>query len=199
MKWIGITGSIGTGKSTVSQFLRDEGYEVVDADKIAQAQLQKSSAGYQKIIKYFGDEVLNSQKEIDRKKLAEKVFNNKANLHQLEAIVHPLVQAEVEGLKSLFQKRGDRVAFYDVPLLFEKNLQDKFDDILLVASDPQVQLERIKKRNSWTDEEIKKRLSLQIPLIEKIQKCQYIIYNNHDLERLKQDTRDMIHKILKAP
>lgn len=199
VKWIGITGSIGTGKSTVSQILREAHYEVIDADKIAQQQLMKTSSGYQKVVNLFGSEILNTNNEIDRKKLAEKVFKNKQLLSDLESIIHPLVQIEVERLKKIFENRGDVAAFYDVPLLFEKNLQNKFDAVLLVATDPQVQLERIKKRSGWTDEEINKRLNNQISLAEKIKKSQYIIDNNHDLERLKKNTLDMVQKILKTP
>lgn len=196
MKWVGITGSIGTGKSTVSTIIRNLGYPVLDADKIAQEQLKKNSVGYEEIIKIFGSGILDSENEIDRKKLSAKVFGNPEILKKLENIVHPLVQKEVEGQKAKLVQQGNRVAFYDVPLLFEKKLQDRFDEIILVACDPQKQLERIRKRNKWSDEEIQKRIQSQIPLGDKIKMSRHIIYNNFDLETLQKNTTNLVNEIL---
>lgn len=199
MKWIGITGSIGTGKSTVSQIIREMGFEVLDADKIALEQLKKGSSAYPQIVKLFGQEILSSDNEIDRKKLAQKVFGNHENLTKLEQIIHPLVQSDVEAKKNIFKSRGDKIAFYDVPLLFEKNLQTRFDAVLLVACDQDIQIERIKKRNSWSDEEIMKRLNSQMPLKDKIKLSTHILFNNADLQSLKNTTIDLVNKLLKTP
>lgn len=199
VKWIGITGSIGTGKSTVSQIIREMGFEVLDADKIAQEQLRKNSAAYPQIVKLFGQDILSAEQEIDRKKLSQKVFGNKENLARLEEIIHPLVQSEVEASKKIFKSRGDKAAFYDVPLLFEKKLQGRFDAVLLVACDPAIQIERIKKRSSWSDEEIVKRLKSQMTLADKIKLSSYILYNNSDLVSLKKNTKEMLNKLLKTP
>lgn len=199
MKWIGITGSIGTGKSTVSQFIREMGFEVLDADRIAQDLLRKNSAAYPQIVQLFGQDILSEDKEIDRKKLAQKVFGNKENLTLLEEIIHPLVQLAVEEKKKLLQSRGDKIAFYDVPLLFEKNLQDRFDAVLLVACDPEIQIERIKKRNSWSDEEITKRLNSQMTLKDKIKLSTHTLYNNSDFLSLKNSTVQTVNQLLKTP
>lgn len=196
MKWVGITGSIGTGKSTVSSIIKNLGYPVLDADKIAQEQLKKNTVGYEEVLKVFGSVILDSENEIDRKKLSAKVFGSPEILKKLENIIHPLVQKEVENQKVKLKEQGFKVAFYDVPLLFEKKLQDRFDEIILVACDPQKQIERIRKRNTWSDEEIQKRIQSQIPLGEKIKMSRYIIYNNYDLETLKKNTEQLLQEII---
>lgn len=196
MKWIGITGAIGTGKSTVAQIIRQQGHMVLDADVVAKNQLNKNSQGYQQVLSTFGDEILTTDKEIDKNKLAKIVFNNKIELQKLENIVHPLVQKEIQKIKSEQLVKGAKALFYDVPLLFEKHMQNQFDEVILVAAQEKNQIQRIKNRNNWSTEEITKRLSNQMKLEEKRKLSRYIVENDGDLISLQKQIELLLPKII---
>lgn len=197
MKWIGITGSMGTGKSSVAKVLRELGYQVLDADELAKKQLEIGESGYLKVLESFGTQLLKSDKTIDRSKLAKVVFNNKLELLKLENIVHPLIQRQIQIIKNDSEKHGEKILFYDVPLLFEKNMQNSFDEILLVVADNEVQMQRIQERNNWTKEEIKKRLESQMPLDQKKLKSKFIIDNNGSQIDLRNQVLGVLSQILK--
>lgn len=197
MKWIGITGSMGTGKSSVAKVLREFGYQVLDADELAKKQLEVGGPGYLKVLESFGMQLLNSDMTIDRNKLAKVVFNNKKELLKLENIIHPLIQRQIQIIKNESEKNGEKILFYDVPLLFEKNMQNSFDDVILVVADSEVQFQRIQERNSWTKEEIKKRLESQMPLDQKKLKSKYIIDNNGSRIDLRNQVLGVLSQILK--
>ncbi|MBN8535879.1 MAG: dephospho-CoA kinase [Deltaproteobacteria bacterium] len=197
MKWIGITGSMGTGKSSVAKVLRELGYQVLDADELAKKQLEIGESGYLKVLESFGTQLLKSDKTIDRSKLAKVVFNNKHELLKLENIVHPLIQRQIQIIKNDSEKHGEKILFYDVPLLFEKNMQNSFDEIILVVADNEVQMQRIQERNNWTKEEIKKRLESQMPLDQKKLKSKFIIDNNGSQIDLRNQVLGVLSQILK--
>lgn len=197
MKWIGITGSIGTGKSSVAKVLRELGYQVLDADELAKKQLEIGESGYLKVLESFGKQLLNSDKTIDRSKLAKIVFNNRNELLKLENIIHPLIQKQIQIIKNESEKNGEKILFYDVPLLFEKNMENLFDEIILVVAENEVQLQRIQKRNNWTEEEIKKRLESQMPLAQKKLKSKFIIENNGSQNDLRDQVLGVLPQILK--
>ncbi|NUM57490.1 MAG: dephospho-CoA kinase [Bdellovibrionaceae bacterium] len=196
MKWVGITGSIGTGKTTVSNLIRSLGYRVLDADLIAKEELQKNSLGYQQIVKQWGSGILGFHEEIDTKKMAQIVFSQPEQLRVLEAIIHPLVQKKVQQIKKESEFRGDLILFYDVPLLYEKKLQNQFDEVILVVASPSIQVARIKKRSQWTDEEIQHRLQAQMSLEEKAKYKNIVINNDEGLPELEIKVKEIIKKII---
>ncbi|PIS10036.1 MAG: dephospho-CoA kinase [Bdellovibrio sp. CG10_big_fil_rev_8_21_14_0_10_47_8] len=191
MKWIGLTGGIASGKSTVSQILRDLGYEVVDADEIAKQVVQPGTPGLQSVISQFGTQILDAHGSLDRKKLGAIVFGNPEKLLILENILHPLVQNITSQKKDQLEMAGIPMAFYDVPLLFEKKLEKNFDDIVVITTSPENQRERMKQRDQLDELEISKRLQSQVPLSEKIQKARWIIENNGSIEDLGRQVRDL--------
>jgi dephospho-CoA kinase len=194
--WIGLTGGIATGKSTVSSYLRTKGIPVVDADEVAHQVVEPGSRGLKEIASQFGSEFLTQTGHFDRKKMADLVFQDRTALLKLEKIIHPLVQSRVAELRRQFEYRGNSIIVYDVPLLFEKNLQDQFDKIILVTSEEAHQLERMKIRNAWPLEESKRRIASQMPLIEKEAKSDFIIKNTADLKFLHQQVDIVIQKLL---
>lgn len=192
MLWVGLTGSLGTGKSTVSSILRQMGYAVVDADSIAHQALGRGEKAYDRVVQYFGPEILNSDQSIDRKKLAQKVFSDSENLKLLESIVHPEVKARVNFEKQRFIQAHLKLAFYDVPLLFEKKMQSDFDKVVVVSCTPELQYKRLRERNQWSEQEISSRLQAQLPLAEKELTAHFVICNNDSLETLQKEVRKMV-------
>tara|TARA_B110001454_G_scaffold219111_1_gene250039 strand:- start:43837 stop:44478 length:642 start_codon:yes stop_codon:yes gene_type:complete len=182
--WVGITGSIGTGKSTFSNLLRKKGHFVLDADVLAKQNLEKTSPAFAKIVAEFGRSILDANGNIDRGILAKIVFSDRQKLEKLESISHPEVQLVVEKSKDEHRKNNKKYLFYDVPLLFEKNMEKSFDLVVLVTCTVENQIKRIKARNNWSDEEIQKRLAAQLPLSEKESKAHVLISNNGDLSQL---------------
>ncbi len=185
MKWVGLSGGLASGKSTVANLLRKKRFPVLDADLAAQEVLKKGTPGLNTVIKVFGSDLLGPNGELDRKKMAEIVFSSPTHLLQLESIVHPLVQEKIKSLRAELEQQGKKIAFYDVPLLFEKKLESQFDTIVLVTSHESDQIARMKSRNQWSDEEIRRRLAAQLPLSEKEKGAHHIIRNHGDLADLE--------------
>lgn len=177
MKWIGITGGIATGKSTVTQKLRALGYDVLDADEVSHQVTGPGGAALPEIFKTFGDQVKTPEGGLDRKALAALVFGQEEARRQLESIIHPLVGRRVAAERLRLEEQGKSVAFYDVPLLYEKKMEDHFDEVIVVATDEDLQLQRLMKRNSLTEPEAKARLQAQIPIREKARRTKYVIHN----------------------
>ena len=195
MKWIGLTGSIGSGKSTVAKLLLGFGYTVIDADAVAHEGLKSGSTTYFEIINHFGKSILNSEGEINRRELGKLIFSNENEKKWLENLIHPMVQMRVQEMKRSLELKKHKIAFYEVPLIFEKNLMDQFDRIVVVWVSELVQKDRLKLRNNWTDLEIKQRLDSQWPVTDKIRKSNFTINNDGSLDELKIKVSDLIHKL----
>lgn len=186
MKWIGLTGGIATGKSTVADLFRKEQIPVIDADRVAHQALVASSPVFQKLVQEFGKDVVGSDGNIDRALLGKKIFQDKNLRLKLDSIVHPFVREQVAKEKQRLSQQGAMIAIYDVPLLFEKKMQKDFDQIIVVTCDPQVQKSRLMKRNSLTESEAEQRISSQLPMSEKIKHADFVIENNGSLQDLEQ-------------
>jgi len=195
MKWFGLTGGIASGKSSVSQILKGEGFAVVDADLIARQVVEAGSAGLKAVVDQFGTAVLRPDGSLDRKRLGQMVFGSPEKLLQLENILHPLVQQETSKQRQALHSAGHDFTFYDVPLLFEKKMQKEFDGILVVVASDQLQRQRIKMRDQLSDSEIQNRLQAQLPLAEKVNQATWVIHNNGSLQDLKKATLQVLEMI----
>ncbi len=193
MKWIGLTGGIATGKSTVAGILRGYSEPVIDADEIVHILLQSKQLGYQRVIEHF-DFVLEDG-TLDRFELARCIFNDSKKREQLESILHPLVQEEVYRRKTSLEEKGVERAFYDVPLLFEKNIEKQFDDIVLVICSVDLQKQRMRERNQWSEKDIEARLKAQMPIEEKRKLANHVIENNGSLEDLKVQVKALLNRL----
>lgn len=198
MIWVGLTGGIASGKSTVAGILAQSGYEVVDADFLAREVVKSQSSGFEKIVKLFGRTIVQADGELDRKKLGDIVFSDPQKRLELENITHPLIQKRVEEIKKNIEKRGDALAFYDVPLLFEKKLEKNFDAIVVVASSQEQQIQRLMKRNNLEQGQAKARIQAQIPIEAKVKLTEYVIWNSGSLEDLTQKTLECVKKLTAA-
>ena len=196
MIWTGLTGGIASGKSAAKKLIEGLGFPVIDADQISHKQSEVDSIGYLKIVSHFGQDILKQDRSIDRSKLGRIIFNNSAQKEVLEKILHPLIQAEVKRQKQHYETAGEKLCFYDVPLLFEKQLQSQFDFVVLIWCDPETQLKRLIKRNSLSEEEAKARIGNQINLNEKVKFSDYCIDNSSDVEDLSLQLNNLVIRLL---
>ncbi|MEQ1664149.1 MAG: dephospho-CoA kinase [Bdellovibrionales bacterium] len=197
MKWIGLTGGIATGKSTVSKILRDLGLPVIDADFLAREVIEVGSIGFGRVVKEFGSEVLNDKGEIDRVKLGEIVFNNSKKREALENIIHPLIHEMRSSERLKLEQQNFDLAFYDVPLLFEKKLEGEFDAIVLVYCSEKMQRSRMQDRNNLNEEQISSRLKSQLSIDDKLKKSQFVIINQGSLSDLKLNVLSIVDELRK--
>jgi dephospho-CoA kinase len=181
MKWIGLTGGIASGKSTVAAIIEKNGIPVVNADHVAHQALDPGSTVYPKILQVFGAGVVHGDGQIDRNKLGALVFKDSKLREELEQLVHPFVKKRVSEIRKKLASDGHEMAVYDVPLLFEKNMDKDFDRILLVYCDPETQIQRLMARNSLTRDQAVLRLYSQIPLEQKKARAHDIIENTKTL------------------
>ncbi|MCM8819262.1 MAG: dephospho-CoA kinase [Candidatus Omnitrophica bacterium] len=188
-----ITGSICSGKSTLLFLFKKMGAIVFDADKkVHQYYSNKESAVYKKIKKYFPIVFVN--KRIVRKKLSKLVLNDTNKLRLLEKIVHPFI---IKDLKKWIKKvrKENKVAFAEVPLLFEKNLENYFDGVIVLSIKENLLIKRIQKKYKVSKEEAIERLKLFLPTEEKLKKATFIIENNKDIKSLYKEAKNLWEKI----
>lgn len=186
--YLGLSGGIGSGKSTVAKMLSDLGAVVIDADAIAREVLEPGQVGYEQVIHTFGEDVLDSTGNIDRKKLAELVFQNVSKLSQLEEIVHPAVIARVRQIRESLPQTSNVV--YDTPLLVEKQLQNQFDKVLIVVADADIRIERLISRGLDLAD-IEARILNQATDEQRADVADFVIFNNGSI----QDLRDAVAKV----
>ena len=180
--YIGLSGGIGSGKSTVAKMFGELGAVIIDADAIAREVLEPGQVGYESVLHAFGDSVLDSLGNIDRKKLAEIVFQDKSKLAQLEGIVHPAVIARVSQIRESLPETT--VVIYDTPLLVEKQLQNQFDKVVIVVADETVRRERLLDRG-LEPLDIDARIANQATDSQRAQVADFAISNNESIDQLR--------------
>lgn len=192
---IGLTGGIATGKSTVSQYLKKQGFPVICADEISKDVVRPNQIAYKKIIKLFGKEVTLKNKELDRKKIATLVFHQPQKRKLLEEIIHPAVQKETDRLIKKLKKQNYSLIFLDIPLLFEVG-RDKICDYTICLSAFQYQqIERMQKYRGMTKSEALARIKAQMPLKEKEKRADFVIKNTNDKKNLFKQIQVILKKI----
>ncbi|AKR11457.1 dephospho-CoA kinase [Bacillus cereus] len=191
---IGLTGGIASGKSTVSEMFRELSIPVIDADIIAREVVEQGKPAYNKIVEVFGAEVIQQDGELDRPKLGSIVFYNEEKRLQLNKIVHPAVREEMNRQKEMYIKEGMQAIVLDIPLLFESKLTSLVDRILVVAVTPDTQLERLMKRNGFSEEEATARIQSQMPLAEKVKNADEVINNDGTIMGTKTQLQVILKK-----
>lgn len=193
---IGLTGGIASGKSTVSNMLKEMGITVIDADIEARIAVNISEPAYQLILERFGTEILQHDGEIDRQKLGAVIFQDEEKRILLNEIVHPEVRRRMTEKKEAAIKRGEKVVVLDIPLLFESNLTYMVDKTILVYVDAAVQLNRLIKRNGLSEEEALARINSQKPLHEKRALANAVIDNNGSLIDTERQLKEILQNWL---
>ena len=185
MKIIGLTGGIGSGKSTASAYLRKKGCVIIDADKAARQLTEKGSPYLDILRETFGADFFFDDGELDRKKLGRYIFAHPEKKAILERIItDAVIERTLDKIEKLKENDFKGIVVLDAPLLFECGMQKYMDESWLVKADPDIVTERVKKRDGMTDEEIKGRIAGQMPLSEKEGIADRIIDNSKDLDDL---------------
>ena len=185
---IGITGSIACGKSLVSNYLREKGYTIIDADKIGHMALENDEVKKQ-LVNKFGKSILKDN-EVNRVTLGKLVFENNENLKELNNIIHPQIRKNIS--EQIQVHKNEKLVFVDVPLLFEAKFDDLVEKIIVISLDEKIQLERLMNRNSLSKEEALQRIKSQIPVREKEKLGDYVVDNSFTQE----NTYNQVDRIL---
>lgn len=192
---VGLTGGIASGKSTVSNLMKELGITVIDADIEARLAVEPGEKAYRQIVEHFGREILLEDGNINRAKLGEIIFNQEEERMTLNGMVHPAVKERMNRKKEAAIEQGDSIIVMDIPLLFESELTDLVDQIIVVYVDAHVQLERLMKRNQYTEAEALARIGSQMPLKEKITRSDFIIDNNGSLEQTEKQLCTILNQL----
>ena len=200
MRFVGLTGGFGSGKSLVANLLEEEGAVIIDADQLARDVVVPGEAAYQKIVTYFGTNILLENGEINRKGLAEIVFNDSEKLAQLNAIVHGEIEKKRNYLSNRYmQIKHIDIVVYSAPLLFENQMNSMFQKVVLVTISEETRMKRLMQFRNFSRDEILARLKHQLTQEEKIQRADYLIDNEGSVENTKEQTKKIFRQLQQLP
>ena len=189
---LGVTGGIATGKSTVVNMLKEFGAPVIDFDLIAREVVEPEKPAWKDIVAYFGEQVLQEDRQLDRKKLSDIVFRDLEKRKKLESFTHPRINEEfVKQLNGIVEKDPGAIIQVDIPLLIELNLQYMFHKTLVVYVPMERQVERLMARDGITQEEAADRLKAQLPIEEKVGYADFVIHNEGSLEETRRQAEEL--------
>ncbi|MGH9517058.1 MAG: dephospho-CoA kinase [Terriglobales bacterium] len=197
---IGLTGGIATGKSSVGRMFADLGVHTIDADEIAHDLMRPGEKVYDEVVRRFGPEILNSDKTVDRARLAELAFDQKRpRIYELNSLIHPgVIERYQQWMEDIRRREPDAIAMLEAALLLEAGLRRSFDKVIVVSCKPQQRIERWEKRLKVDAEtarrEVTRRMMAQAPDEAKIQAADFVVDNSGSVE----DTRKQVKKIHEA-
>lgn len=177
MLLIGLTGNIASGKSTVARFFEERGAALIDADVLARQAVEMGTTAYRDIVRRWGEEVLAPDGEVDRGALRRIVFSEPEELEALNRIVHPEVARLRDRMVADARRRGEAICVVDIPLLFERDLVDEFDRIVLVDAPRPIRLERLVRERGLRETEAMDMIAAQMPAELKRARADFIIDN----------------------
>lgn len=190
---VGLTGSIATGKSFVTEYLRELGADVIDADLAARRVVEKGTPGLAAVVEEFGKEILASDGTLDRKKLGAIVFADEGKRLRLNSIIHPLViELQDDWLRSVERRDPDAIAVIDAALMIESGSYKRLEKLIVVYCEPAIQLARLMARDNLTESEAKCRIEAQMPQDEKRKFANYVIDTSNGFEDTKRQTREIV-------
>lgn len=184
MLLVGLTGGIGSGKSTVARMLQERGAVVIDADDLARQAVEPGSYGYAEVLRRFGAPVVSLSGDLDRERLASIVFKDSDARRDLEAIIHPEVARLFLGATEPYRDT-DRIVVYVVPLLVESGLQGMFDLIVVISAEEARRIERLASDRDMADDEIRARIAAQLRDDERERAATHVLWNDGSLEELE--------------
>ena len=191
MKKIAICGNIASGKTTVQKFLEEKGYKVLDTDDVSHKLLTVKN---KELFDTFKSYDVFENGEFSRYKVGQLIFSDSIARQKISSIMHPQIADEI---KKFFEaNKSEKLVFVGIPLLFEAGMEYLFDKIIFVYAEDDIRLERLLKRNNYTLEHAKARMDSQTSQIAKLNKCDFIIKNNSDIESLKFSIDNLLREIL---
>ncbi len=193
--FLGLTGGIASGKSTADEFFKKKKIPIIDSDLIAHKIMEIGQNGYKAVVDYFGTDILNDDQTINRRKLGGIVFNDKAKLKKLNELTHPLVHQEIKQQMARYRANQEKLVVIDVPLLFESGFESLCNGVLVISITPELQIERLMKRNAFTKKEAIARINNQMPLSEKEKRATYVVANTGTIDDLEKKLSDLLQKI----
>jgi len=193
MKRIGITGGIGSGKTTVSHYLLDNGYFVIDADKVARELVEKGTPVLQELVGTFGGQILTEDGELDRRALAEIAFSNPSQKKQLDQVMHHRILEKIELMMENLPSA--EVVFVDAALIFEAGWNQYFDQVWLVDASEEIRRERIRMRDDLTRVQILERMNAQLNSYERRQRADRVLWNEGSKEELYEQVERLLNNL----
>jgi dephospho-CoA kinase len=192
---VGLTGGIGSGKSTVTRLLERRGAVVIDADQLAREAIAKGTAGFDRVVDAFGGAVLTSEGDLDRETLAASIFSDPARKAALEAIVHPEVARrfgeQVDALRTT-----DRVVVYVTPLLVELGLAPAFDVVVIVTASPHLRVSRVASGRGLSPEDVRGRMAVQATDEQRMEVADVLVDNDGSLAELERQVDRLWDELL---
>ncbi len=192
---IGLTGVLGSGKSTVLGLFAQQAMPVLEADDVAREVLAPGEAAAKKTIKAFGLDILKQDGAIDRAKLAKIVFADGRKLERLNLIVHPPVRRQIKRFLVAQKAEGKHLCAVSVPLLYETGLEKLFDVVVVVAASKDVVLRRVEQSGRMGRNEALRRLKFQMPLTEKCKRADYVLDNGGSRVKLRKQVQDLLKEL----
>lgn len=201
---LGLTGNIGSGKSTVAVLMEDmmetagHPVEIVDADAIVRHLQRPGEPGWLAIVDHYGPTIIDPvTEELDREELARRIFSSESERNQLNRLIHPLVRLEERRLIDEAHLNGSHVLLV-VPLLFETGLEEWCDAVIVVTIDPEIRISRLMKSRGMTRDQIEARLAVQLPEQELIQRSTYILDNSGTVKELRAEVQELWEEIIRT-
>jgi len=198
MKVIGLTGGIGSGKSTVSGFLKELGAVVIDADRVGHEVFKPDTEAWREVVAAFGRGILTPDGDVDRRKLGKIVFDNYEALARLNQIVHPRIRAQVKAQIEEYRRQGVGVVMLEAPVLLEAgrpSLVDEVDEVWVTVAPESTVLKRLKKKLGLSESESLARIRSQLPPEEKIKRADVVIDTDCSLDELKSRVKELWQRL----
>ena len=193
---VGITGGIATGKTTVANLLRELGVAHIDYDLLARKVVEPGKAAWKDILAYFGSQVLNADKSVDRKKLGSIVFQDLEKRRKLESFTHPRIHEQfVKQVHEIAQKSPGSIIQVSIPLMIEQNLQYMFHKLVVVYVSEKQQIERLISRDRMSEAAARAILNAQLPIEEKVGYADFVIQNGGSIEETKEQVEKLLEKL----
>ena len=187
MKIIGLTGNIGSGKSTVARMFRELGAKIIDADKIAREVVEPGKPAWKELISKFGNEILDKNNELNRKYVADIVFNDVKKREILNGIIHPRILEEINARIDAYKAENADIVIIEAALLIEKSgLINFIDKLIVISIDIDSQIQRIKQRDNLNTEDILIRIEAQMSNEEKAKFADFLVDNSQSIEKTEQ-------------
>jgi len=192
---VGLTGGIGSGKSTVSKYIKELGFEIIDADIISREVLVIYPEILENIRKQFGEEFFDENSQLDRRKFGNYLFRNKSKLAEYEKIILPLIKREIFNRMEQLERRSEKVCFLDAATLIEKGIYKQMDKNILIWVERDIQIKRVANRDNMALDDVNERINSQMSLDKKREYVDFVVNNSKEIEETKKEVNNILKEL----